>query len=112
MFWVAEGSEGELVGFLRVHGNAARRLSHSALIVIGIVREFWHQGVGTRLFEVMEDWAQKQEIHRLELTVMVPNLRAVGLYHNRGFVVEGLRRNSIRYADGTFVDEYMMAKLL
>lgn len=60
----------------------------------------------------MEEWALQHQITRLELTVMVGNRRAVGLYHKMGFVVEALRRKSIRYSGGGFADEYLMAKIL
>ncbi len=111
MFWVAENDLNELVGFIRVRGNAARRLSHSAVVVIGIQKAYWGHGLGSRLFEQLDGWAPAQGISRLELTVMVANLRAIALYHKWGFVVEGLRRRSIHYADGTWADEYTMAKI-
>ncbi|SMC05930.1 Protein N-acetyltransferase, RimJ/RimL family [Sulfobacillus thermosulfidooxidans DSM 9293] len=112
VFWVVENAEGTLVGFLRARGQTPRRLAHSALIVIGILQEYWGQGIGTQLFEKVEAWAKERGLHRLELEVMVSNRRAIALYHKMGFVVEGLRRHAIRYADGQFVDEYMMAKLI
>ncbi|WP_053959352.1 GNAT family N-acetyltransferase [Sulfobacillus thermosulfidooxidans] len=112
VFWVVENTDGALVGFLRARGHTPRRLAHSALIVIGIRQAYWGQGIGTQLFQKVEAWAKERGIHRLELEVMVSNRRALGLYHKMGFVVEGLRRHAIRYADGQFVDEYMMAKLL
>ncbi len=76
-FWVVE-DETQLVGFLRIKGNHARRLSHSALVVVGIRQAYWNQKLGTRLFQGMEEWALQREIIRLELTVMVGNRRAVG----------------------------------
>lgn len=103
-FWVVE-AETQLVGFLRIKGGSASRLSHSALVVVGIRQPYWNQGLGTQLFQKMEEWALQHEIIRLELTVMVGNRRAVGLYHKMGFVVEGLRRKSIRYSGGGFADE-------
>ncbi|MCL4318499.1 MAG: GNAT family N-acetyltransferase [Firmicutes bacterium] len=111
-FWVAQNERGMLVGFLRMHGNSSLRLAHSAQIVLGVKRSYWGQGIGTHLFETGEQWAKTHGLVRLELTVMVPNRRALGLYHKMGFVVEGLRRQSIRYSHGEYVDEYLMAKIL
>ncbi|MCL5015338.1 MAG: GNAT family N-acetyltransferase [Firmicutes bacterium] len=110
--WVAHDDVGNLVGLMRVRGHSARRLSHCAQIVVGVKRNYWGQGIGTRLFEAAEQWAKTHGIIRMELTVMVPNRRALVLYHKMGFVVEGLRRQSIRYSDGEFLDEYLMAKIL
>ncbi|PSR33642.1 MAG: hypothetical protein C7B46_08510 [Sulfobacillus benefaciens] len=45
---------------------------------------------------------------RLELTVMLPNRRAIALYHKMGCIVEGAHHQSIRYQDSTYVDEYLI----
>jgi RimJ/RimL family protein N-acetyltransferase len=58
-----------------------------------------------------ELWAHRHRVHRLELTVMAHNAAAVALYEKAGFVIEGTRRHSM-LIDGSYVDEYYMAKLL
>lgn len=108
--WVAE-HEGTLVGYLGVRGGAFRRNQHSASIVIGILQSSAGQGIGTQLFTTLEAWAQKRRLHRLELTVMVHNQRAIRLYQKMGFVIEGTKQHSL-CVDGVYVDEYYMAKLL
>lgn len=108
--FVAE-SESELVGFVRVRGDNLRRLRHSALIVIAIKQAFTGQGVGTALLSEAERWARERGVHRLYLTVMTHNERAIGLYQKMGFVFEGFHRHTL-VVDGHFVDEYTMAKLL
>ncbi|NMP24314.1 GNAT family N-acetyltransferase [Sulfobacillus harzensis] len=110
-FWVAE-DQGQLVGFLRLVGNRPRRLQHTALVVMGIRQSYWGQGLGTRLMETAIDWAKEQGLSRLELTVVADNWRALALYLKMGFQVEGFRRRSLRMADGTYREEYSMAKLL
>jgi ribosomal protein S18 acetylase RimI-like enzyme len=42
---------------------------------------------------------------------MVHNQRGVGLYKKMGFVIEGIKKDSLR-VDGVHVDEYAMAKLI
>lgn len=111
-FWVAEAADSQLAGFARVRGNVARRLAHSALVVMGIAQSYWGQGIGTALLETIEHWAVQNQITRLELTVLASNRRAINLYLKAGFIVEGMRRHSIRYANGEFADEYDMAKLI
>ncbi|WP_331666591.1 GNAT family N-acetyltransferase [Lacrimispora sp.] len=56
-------------------------------------------------------WADEKGVSRLELTVMCINDAARHLYEKNGFVVEGIKKNSM-VVDGTYVDEYYMAKLL
>lgn len=111
-FWVAEDAEGMLVGFLRVRRHAQRRLQHAAVLVIGVKQDYWGQGIGARLIEMAHQWSRESGLMRLELTVMVNNRRAIGLYHKMGYVVEGYRRKSIRYADGSWADEYSMVHFI
>ncbi len=104
--------EGEtLIGFLALHGFQPQRKRHCAYLVIGILQAFAGRGVGTLLFEHVERWAVARDITRLELTVMTHNHAGLALYLKRGFLVEGLLRNSLKVA-GRYVHEYVMAKSL
>jgi RimJ/RimL family protein N-acetyltransferase len=103
------GLIGHLGGFWRRGKNA--RLGHCMNVGLGIAKDFWGNGIGTAMMEAFEAWAQERKIVRLELEVMVHNERAVALYKKRGFVVEGTKRKSIQVGD-TYVDEYLMAKIL
>lgn len=107
---VAE-NDGQLVGRIAAIGGNFRRNKHSVHIVIGILQSFTGQGIGTRLFTELERWAREHGIHRLELTVMVHNERAIGLYKKIGFEIEGTKQHAL-FVNGTYVDEYLMAKLL
>jgi RimJ/RimL family protein N-acetyltransferase len=103
--------EHELVGFLGCFGGGLQRNRHCAYLVIGILQAHAGQGLGAQFFEAIEAWALTHDIHRLELTVMTHNDRAVHLYRKMGFETEGIRKNALKI-DGTYVDEYYMAKLL
>jgi RimJ/RimL family protein N-acetyltransferase len=107
---VAE-SGGELVGFLGAFGGRYRRNRHRALVVVGVLQKFVGRGIGTRLFEELEDWARLNNIHRLELTVMEHNKPGIALYRKMGFDIEGTRKDSL-LVDGYYVDEYTMAKIV
>ncbi|MFX0198827.1 MAG: GNAT family N-acetyltransferase [Candidatus Hodarchaeota archaeon] len=107
---VAEESD-ELIGFITALGRPYKRKRHAAHIVVGILQKHAHQGTGTKLFTAMEKWALKHEIHRLELSVMVHNKAAIGLYRKMGFKTEGRMKDSL-VVDGRYVDEYLMAKTL
>ena len=110
MIFVAE-HEGRIVGFLAATGSNIRRVRHILYIVIGILKAFTSQGIGTQLFTTMEEWASQRNIHRLELTVMTQNEAGIRLYKKRGFSIEGTRKHAC-LVDGQYVDEYYMAKLL
>ncbi|WP_404323412.1 GNAT family N-acetyltransferase [Cytobacillus firmus] len=100
-----------LIGFIMAVGGAAKRNRHSAYLVAGILREHRGRGIGTKLFEELDCWASKHEIHRLELTVVIHNQAGVTLYKKAGFQIEGTKKHSLMI-NGEFVDEYYMSKLL
>jgi RimJ/RimL family protein N-acetyltransferase len=104
-------NEQDCAGFLSLQREPYRRNRHCAYIVIGISAAFQGKGWGTRLFQMAEDWARSEGIHRLELTVMVHNASAIALYQKMGFEVEGTKRHALK-VDGRYVDEYYMARLL
>lgn len=101
----------QLIGYLLAVGGSANRTKHSVYIVIGISSQYRGLGIGTKLFEQLEQWAFEHQIHRLELTVVTRNEAGVRLYEKMGFVIEGTKKHSLSI-EGEFVDEYYMAKLL
>lgn len=103
--------EHELVGYLLARGGSARKNQHSVYIVIAILQSHTGKGLGTALFKRLEEWAQEKGIRRLELGVMAPNVHALSLYKKMGFEIEGKKLN-VFFMDGTYIDEYMMAKML
>ena len=109
IFVVEKGNN--LVGYLVVMGGTARRTKHAVYIVIGILKDYRGQGIGTKLFVRLEEWARNRGIHRLELTTVTKNEPGVALYKKMGFEIEGTKRDSL-FIDGEYVDEYYMSKLL
>ncbi len=108
--FVAEDN-GKLVGEMGAHQGSTQRRKHSAGLGIGVLKAYQGQGVGTKLFESMELWARKNNIHRIELEVMEHNAHAIELYEKLGFVREGIKRDAI-CIDGKFINNIVMAKLL
>lgn len=111
LIFVAEAETGELVGLLGAIGGPARRNRETVHIFVGVRQAYAGQGVGRRLFEAMETWARAWGAHRLELTVMAHNQRALALYQKLGFVIEGRLRDALK-VDGAYVDEFTMCKIL
>jgi RimJ/RimL family protein N-acetyltransferase len=107
---VAE-ADGKLVGYLVARGGRARRNKHTVYVAIGVLAQYRGKGVGTMLLTELECWARNHHIHRLELTVVADNQRALALYRKMGFEQEGVKRHSLQI-NGKYVDEYYMAKLL
>jgi RimJ/RimL family protein N-acetyltransferase len=109
--FVAEQEKGKLVGYLIAIGGSVKRTKHSAYLVIGILEEYRGLGIGTRLFQRLEEWAINSNISRLELTVITQNEAGITLYKKSGFEIEGIKRKSLMI-DDEFYNEYFMSKLL
>lgn len=107
---IAEDDDGEIAGYIWAERGKLNRISHTAYIVVGIREAYRHQGIGTKFFQRMDEWAKENGIVRLELTVECANTAARNLYEKNGFIIEGKRKKSMKL-DGRFVDEFYMAKL-
>lgn len=100
-----------IVGFIRAGRGKCNRIAHTAYIVIGILKEYTHRGIGTVFFQNLVKWAEENHIVRLELTVECHNIAALHLYEKNGFQIEGTRKKSM-LVEGNYVDEYYMARIL
>jgi len=101
----------QLIGFISAESTKWKSLQHTVLIMIGVLKDFHAQGVGIRLSQEVEQWAQRQRIHRLEALIMAHNHASLALCRKMGFEQEGIRRES-SLINGKYVDEIWMAKLL
>lgn len=110
MIFVAE-REGKLVGYIAALGSNLQRTRHSAYLVLGVLEEFQGQGIASKLFNQVFEWAKEIEITRLELAVIKDNFKAFNLYRKMGFALEGEKVNSL-VINGQFVNEYYFYKLL
>lgn len=108
---IAAESDGELAGYVELTGGSFRRNKTTAYPLIGVLTEAGGRGVGARLLTEAKRWAAEHGVHRVELTVMAHNHRAVKLYERMGFSVEG-RSAQCLVIDGQFVDELYMAAIL
>jgi RimJ/RimL family protein N-acetyltransferase len=101
----------QLIGYVQLTGGSLRRSRATAYVVIGVLAHAAGRGTGTELLRQAKAWAAARGLHRLELTVMAHNTRAIRLYERMGFSVEG-RRSECLLIDGQFIDELTMATLL
>ncbi|WP_161973839.1 GNAT family N-acetyltransferase [Hwanghaeella grinnelliae] len=99
------------VGECLLVGGQLNRIRHTATVGIGVLQAYQGIGIGQALMRDAVARARSAGIVRLELTVMVPNVRAIEFYERFGFEVEGRKRASVMI-DGEPVDELLMATIL
>jgi putative acetyltransferase len=103
--------QGQVIASGGIHsvGPAVRR-RHVGHLGICIARERQGQGVGTEMMKQLLDWADNWAGYlRIELTVYADNARAIALYRNFGFEMEGTYR-AYAFRNGVYVDTHAMAR--
>ena len=90
----------------------SKRFVHRREFGIAVLREFWRQGIGRRLTSAVIDWARRQGLRKLSLSVFHRNHAAIALYKSCGFIEEGRLIGDALLADGSYGDTILMAKFL
>jgi RimJ/RimL family protein N-acetyltransferase len=104
--------DGEIIGNVRLFaGMCGPKDQHVAELGIFVLQPYRGQGVGECLMSFALDWAAKQGLKKITLSVFATNQRAIRLYERFGFVFEGRRRMQYNIG-GEYVDEVLMAKFL
>lgn len=105
--------DGVIVGNCGLMFNDKSKLRHRASLAIALLKDYWGQGIGSRMFEAMIDTAEKfGGVTRLNLDVVEGNERALALYKKFGFEIVGKFPDALRLKDGTYLAEYRMIKKL
>ena len=103
--------EGRVAGNCQIVWKTGIKTRHRAAVAIALLREYWNQGIGTRMFREMIRIAEANEhILQMELEFVEGNTRARALYEKMGFRITGVRPNAIRLRDGTLLNEYAMVR--
>ncbi len=103
--------DGKVAGNCNILWTAGMKTRHRASVAIALLKEFWNQGIGTRLFQEMIRIAEENEhILQMELDFVEGNARARALYEKMGFRITGVKPNAIRLRDGTLLNEYSMVR--
>jgi RimJ/RimL family protein N-acetyltransferase len=81
-------------------------------VFIYIHQDFQNIGLGTVMMKKAIELAKERRFHRLGLTVVADNHRAIKVYENVGFKKEGVARDAFYGDDHRYHDEVEMGLLL
>ena len=103
--------EGKVAGNCQITWNNRIKTRHRASVAIALLKDYWNQGIGTRLFEELIRIAEDHEnILQLELDFIEGNSRARALYEKMGFRITGIGVNAVRLKNGKLLNEYHMIR--
>jgi putative acetyltransferase len=101
-----------IVGHLQISLATSPRFRGTGDLFIYLHQDFQNAGLGAALMNEGIALARARRMHRIELTVIADNHRAIRLYEKVGFRREGLKRENYLAEDGKYHDEVVMGILL
>lgn len=110
--WLLMRTDGsaEIVGHIELRGGRVGGELHRATLGMGILQAYTRRGLGRRLLDAAIGWAREGgQIKWIDLGVFANNTPARRLYERYGFEQQYVRSDAFRMADGTVIDDVMMA---
>ena len=97
----------KIVGMVSLSGESKARIKHRSNLGISVLKEYWHQGIGSSLLAAAIGYAIENDIEIIELEVITTNENAIKLYEKFGFETIGIYENYFKIDD-----EYYDAQLM
>ncbi|KAA3603956.1 MAG: GNAT family N-acetyltransferase [Calditrichaeota bacterium] len=112
LYLVAE-VDGLVVGFCEISNGYFNKTKHCADFSIFILNNFRSLGIGKILLTSLLEWSMKNPILiKVTLAVFSTNKRAINLYKNLGFTIEGTCPKDMKLPNGEFIDSILMYKFV
>ena len=100
--------ENEIIGNIDLTGNRRKIMEHTAVIGMGMLKEWRNSGLGTGLLKSTIEWATENSIlELLWLQVYTDNELGLGLYRKMGFEESGIMKNFFKQ-DNKYFDNLTM----
>lgn len=106
---VAE-QDGRVAGSVEIQ-RGKRKAAHVGTIGIALKKEFWGQGIGTKLMKEGIRLARNAGLKKVKAPVYAPNKRSINLLKDLGFRLAGRLRKEA-YIEKKYYDELVFEKLL
>ncbi len=95
---------GKIIGDASFNSATRERIKHRGELGICVLKEYWGQGVGSKLIEAVIDFAKNvAECEIIHLSVKSDNERAINLYKKYGFEKIGQFKGYLKI-DGEHID--------
>jgi RimJ/RimL family protein N-acetyltransferase len=100
----------KIIGNIDITGGKREMTKHTAIIGMGILKEWRNTGLGTALLNKGIEWAkQNPQLEILWLQVFAQNTPAITLYKKAGFEVSGIQKRFFKSKDNIYFDNVIMS---
>ncbi len=88
----------DIIGNLDLTGNKRKIMEHTAMLGMGMLKEWRNMGLGTELISTAVEWAKNNPILELIwLEVYTDNMLGLGLYEKMGFQKNGIVKKFFKH---------------
>lgn len=102
----------KIVAVLNFSGGRRLRVRHAGEFGMSVQKRYWGNGIGGLLLDRLLEWAKETNIiTKINLRVRTDNQRAIALYQNKGFVIEGTIINDL-YVNDSYYSSHIMGIVL
>lgn len=111
ILWIiADSTNGACLGHVGLYKIDHRVRSAEFAIMVG-AKDHWGKGLGRKVTTFIMNWGFTElNLHRMGLSVLATNERAIKLYVSLGFIEEG-RLRAAQFKGGKYIDVIMMSML-
>lgn len=100
----------KIVGNLDITGGRRKRLRHTGLVGMGMLKEYREKGLGSILLQAGIKWARNNRLlEKLWLQILADNEAAINLYRKFDFMEEGRQNAFVKIDDHTYHDNILMS---
>ena len=101
--------ENEIIGNIDITGSSRIIMQHTAVVGMGMLKEWRNSGLGTELMKHAIDWAKENPVlELLWLQVYCENELGLGLYKKMNFVENGIIKKYFKF-NGKYYDNLTMS---
>ncbi len=101
--------DGNIIGNIDLNGGTRIKLQHTAMVGMGMLRQWRNTGLGTALLTAAIEWAVDNPVlEQLWLQVYHSNAAGMALYHKCGFREQGRQADFFKVTEGSYADNVLM----
>ena len=100
----------KILGNIDITGGKREIIKHTAVIGMGLLKEWRNTGLGTALLNKGIEWAKQNPILEiLWLQVFAENTAAITIYKKAGFEIDGVQKRFFKTKDNIYYDNIIMS---